>query len=156
MAGSRRNDAPGNIRSGVFVLGNRGNILSDESAEYVAPPESVCILVISPSGKILSVSRGKNIYDLNLPGGGIKPGEDPEDAARRELQEETGIIAGKMIEIHRGSSTTKMCVTYKVLDYSGKLKSSPEGLAKWSEPEELLDGTFGRYFQNLSLKLGIL
>ena len=35
----------------------------------------------------------------DLPGGSAKPGESAEEAARRELEEETGIIAGAMEEL---------------------------------------------------------
>jgi len=44
------------------------------------------------NGKILLVEhvmRGRDFY--NLPGGGLEEGETPEEAALRELQEETGV-----------------------------------------------------------------
>ena len=149
MRGSRRMDAPGNIRSGMFVIGSRGNVLSDEAVEESEAPQSVCLIVKRPDGKLLSVSRGSDVYDLNLPGGGIEPGETPEEAARRELREETGLTAGEMVEVYVGPSRSKICVAFEVLDYMGKVRGSEEGFAKWSEPEELLRGTFGDFFRTL-------
>lgn len=49
------------------------------------------------NGKILLVEhvmRGRDFY--NLPGGGLEEGESPEEAALRELQEETGVV-GKIL-----------------------------------------------------------
>ena len=49
----------------------------------------------NPSGHLLLVrmSRGIDTGRWTLPGGGIKWGEHPEAAVRRELEEETGITA---------------------------------------------------------------
>ena len=49
-------------------------------------------------GELLLIRRGKNPYrDLwTLPGGVLEPNESAEEAARRELTEETGLIAGNL------------------------------------------------------------
>jgi 8-oxo-dGTP pyrophosphatase MutT (NUDIX family) len=56
----------------------------------------VHIIAFSNSGDILTVSQYRyagNKAFVELPAGICEPGEDPESAARRELQEETGIKA---------------------------------------------------------------
>lgn len=52
-------------------------------------------LCLSGSGRILLVERSRDPYAgrLSLPGGGVDFGERLEVAARRELAEETGLVA---------------------------------------------------------------
>jgi ADP-ribose pyrophosphatase YjhB (NUDIX family) len=46
-------------------------------------------------GEVLLIQRGKGLYKglWSLPGGAIQWGEKAADAARRELEEETGLLA---------------------------------------------------------------
>lgn len=55
------------------------------------PPVSVAIIV--DQGKVLMARRRAKEGDLSwvFPGGAIEPGETPEDAAVREVAEETGL-----------------------------------------------------------------
>ncbi|MHA1189224.1 MAG: NUDIX domain-containing protein [Alphaproteobacteria bacterium] len=57
----------------------------------------VSIIVLRPRA-VLLIKRGKAPYQghWSFPGGAIEPGENEEDAARRELCEETGLVAGAM------------------------------------------------------------
>lgn len=51
----------------------------------------VGMVVVGPTGKVLMIERAKIPGAFQFPQGGIKPGEPPELAARRELSEETGL-----------------------------------------------------------------
>jgi ADP-ribose pyrophosphatase YjhB (NUDIX family) len=64
---------------------------------YVNPYPAVCLVVIRDS-YLLLVRRSiePHFGEWCLPGGFIEWGEPPEDAARRELLEETGIRAGAL------------------------------------------------------------
>lgn len=152
MKGSRRNDAPGNVRAGMNVVGSRRNVLSDEEEENQTPA-SVCVIVKRPDGKVLAVSRNADNNDLNLPGGSMEFGETPEEAARRELWEETGMIATELVEVHRGMARTKMAIVFKAKDASGKIRDSLEGKTCWVEPRRMLTGTFGNFLAKL-IRLG--
>lgn len=60
-------------------------------------------VIESPKGKqfvmVWQWRHGAKSLSLEFPGGVFEPGENPEEAAARELQEETGYIAGKIKKI---------------------------------------------------------
>jgi len=156
MRGSRRNDAPGNIRSGMFVKDQRTNVLSDEESEAKKFRKTVRTIVVRSDGKILALTNPDDSFKNCLPGGGIDPGETDEDAARRELWEETGLIAGDLVKVRKEIVGNKVITLFRVIDYSGKLKSSPEGVPRWIEPGELRDTKHGDYHTKVLTQLGIL
>lgn len=58
-----------------------------------------CVFVFDPSERLLLMRRSDNGL-WGLPGGSMEPGETLEEAARRELEEETGVIAREMNFFH--------------------------------------------------------
>lgn len=56
----------------------------------------VSVVVRNLSGDVLLLRHSYGPKVWALPGGGFKPGEDPEECARREVQEELGLRLGKM------------------------------------------------------------
>ncbi len=64
--------------------------------ERLKRPDSTVVYPVLPDGRILLVKQqqpGRAEYFLGGPGGRVDPGEDPLDAAKRELLEETGYVA---------------------------------------------------------------
>ena len=74
---------------------------SNSPAPYysVHCPDYVSILALTKDRKVLLVRQYRPAverYTLELPSGHVESGESPEDAARRELLEETGFEAEKL------------------------------------------------------------
>ncbi|MFN0073391.1 MAG: NUDIX hydrolase [Chloroflexota bacterium] len=67
-------------------------------AEYFSldMPDHAIIVAVTPDGQVVverNYKHGPRQVCLNLPAGYLEPGEDPLNAAKRELLEETGYVA---------------------------------------------------------------
>jgi len=70
--------------------------------EVVEHPGAVAIVVQDAEGRVLLVRQlreavGKEVWEI--PAGKLEPGEVPEEAARRELQEETNLSAEELVPL---------------------------------------------------------
>ena len=67
--------------------------------EVVRHPGAVCVIPITDDGNVVFVNQFRYALDrvtLEVPAGKLEKGEDPMEAALRELSEETGISAGRI------------------------------------------------------------
>ena len=67
--------------------------------DVVRHPGAVGILALDADGSVLMVKQYRTAFDremLEIPAGKLEPGEDPLSCARRELEEETGFVAGEL------------------------------------------------------------
>ena len=73
-----------------------GRLTTREIAEH---SESVCMVPLDEQGNVLMVRQFRKPVEaelLEIPAGGVEPGEDPQAAVLRELQEEIGFTAGTL------------------------------------------------------------
>ncbi len=90
----------------------------ETTREVVERPDTVSVVAVDANGEILLVRQyryatGK--YTVEIPAGTIDPGETAEEAARRELREETGYDCDRLIPLYTyspamGYSTEKMTI----------------------------------------------
>lgn len=159
MSSTRRMQAPGNIRAGQSIVGSRASNQSDVDSEDSYEKQNrdslqkAAVAFLTKNGKILAVSRGADMSNMNMPGGLVEPGEDPQEAAIRELWEETGIKADEIFPVYTRINNGYLVTTYKVPVYHGNLSSSWEGEASWEEKEVLLQGMHGDYFKDMLTSL---
>jgi len=72
--------------------------------EIVVHPGAVCVVPLLDNGDVVLVRQYRHATGTELLeccAGGLNPGEDPVEAARRELEEETGYRADKLVERSR-------------------------------------------------------
>ncbi len=65
-------------------------------------PDWVNVVALTDDGRMVLVEQyrhGTDEMTLEIPGGAVDPGEHPETAAARELEEETGYRSSELIEI---------------------------------------------------------
>lgn len=70
--------------------------------EIVRHPGAVAVVALTGDGEVVLVRQYRYAtgeWLLEVPAGKLDPGEDPESCARRELEEETGLVAGSLDQL---------------------------------------------------------
>ena len=84
-----------NLRVDTVELAGSGRTIR----EIVEHGDAVAVVAVLPTGEVLMVSQFRKAVEadlLEIPAGGVEAGEVAAEAARRELQEETGFLAGTL------------------------------------------------------------
>ena len=90
----------------------------ETTREIVEHSDCVAIIAIDAQDNVLLVKQFRKPAEkelLEIPAGGIEPGEDPVSTVRRELQEETGYRPGKVEGLGGFYSAPGYCTEYLYL-----------------------------------------
>lgn len=107
------------------------------------------LIFIERNNEILLIHKNKKdsfgFSKLNGIGGHIEKGEEPYEAAKREIFEESGLIINKLslvaiIFIEIGTNPGILLFVFKAKYPGGKLKESDEGGLLWMKRTSINDG----------------
>ena len=99
----------------------------ETTREIVEHADCVAIIAVDADNNALLVKQFRKPVEkelLEIPAGGIDPGESAEDAVRREMQEETGYLPQKLERLGGFYSTPGYCTEYLSLYLASELTPS--------------------------------
>lgn len=99
----------------------------ESTREIVEHSECIAVVPVDSNGDILLVSQYRKAIEkeiLEIPAGGIDPGEDPDTAVKREMQEETGYLPGRVERMNGFYSSPGFCTEFLYLYLAAELKPS--------------------------------
>ena len=109
----------------------------EQDREIVEHPGAVTVVAIDRSGMLTLVRQRREAAReelVELPAGTLEEGESPLESARRELEEETGLIGGRWREVTAFYTTPGFCRERMHLFFAHDLE---QGTASPAEDEEL-------------------
>jgi ADP-ribose pyrophosphatase len=101
-----------------------GQVITREIVEHA---DCIAVVAVDGEGRIVMVKqfrRPVNKMLLEIPAGGVKDGEHPEDCVRRELQEEIGYLPGKLQRLGGFYAAPGYCSEYLHLFLATQLTES--------------------------------
>ena len=72
---------------------------SEAIREIVRHPGAVCVIPVTKDMDVVTVKQYRYAFEqimLEIPAGKLEPNENPLEAVKRELEEESGVVAGKI------------------------------------------------------------
>lgn len=100
----------------------------ETTREIVEHGDCVAIIAIDDEDNVLLVNQFRKPVEkrlLEIPAGGIEPGEEPADCVRRELREETGFLPRRVERLGGFYSSPGYCTEYLHLYLATELVPSP-------------------------------
>jgi 8-oxo-dGTP pyrophosphatase MutT (NUDIX family) len=109
-----------------------------ENRWYVLKKDAVGVIALDSDGKILLTKEYRSAAaDVcwRIPAGGVKEGESPEDAARREMREEIGLDCKNLTMLLEAKSQSASIKQKSYFYLAKNLISSPLESGEWEHIE---------------------
>ena len=120
---------------------------------------AVALMIFNEQGQLLLCKHTyRRQYPWGLPGGGLKPGEDPQQAVRRELFEETGcaIQDARLILADNASEFRNVSLVYLCTGLGGTFVPSDEVANIQYFDTDKLPGFFPEHQRTITRALAFL